>query len=261
MDRTDLSFLEPMFGCEVQDIGFSIVVVNQSINPTLNSNFDCIKVINDSTYGLSRSRNIAIENSNKSLLWILDDDCTVLPTAIKKIITAHNNYKEPVLTFRTRRKEDENHFWNYPEKTQILDSTLVRKVLSPEITLKKKEFLRSKVQYNPLFGLGGKFQDSENYVFLTDLMDVNQKIRFVPEDVVTHESLTSSDEAFSDRVIYARGALAARKGYLKSIFLNFKYSFFLWRKGYLKSIKDLGYKHTVFKQGVADYKAIIKGEQ
>jgi glycosyltransferase involved in cell wall biosynthesis len=253
MDREDLSFLEAMFNCPVDQIEASVMVVNQSKSHQLVSHFENITVINDVNKGLSRSRNLALEHSSRKLLWILDDDCKVLPDSCEKIVAAHNKNDEDIITFKTQCVEDGSEFWEYPKQSQLLNATVVRNVLSPEITLKKTAFVATGLKYNERFGLGAQFQDSENYVFLSDAIDSGLKVRFAPEFIVKHPSTTSSDEADSDRVIYARGALAARKGIWKATYYNFKYSFFLWRKGYVKSPAKLWRKHKVFERGVNDY--------
>ena len=42
-------------------------------------------VVNDKNYGLSRSRNIGIENSSSDFIWFLDDDVTLIENGIDKI--------------------------------------------------------------------------------------------------------------------------------------------------------------------------------
>lgn len=253
MDRGDLSFLEQMFHTPLDQIDAAIIIVNQSRTHKLTSPFEHIKVINDENKGLSRSRNLAVEHSSKKLLWILDDDCRVIPESRFRIVAAHNEYKEEILTFKTQRIEDATEFWEYPKLSKVIEIKSVRNVLSPEITLKREDVVTHQLKFDERFGLGAQFQDSENFVFLTDAMDLDFKVRFIPEFIVAHKSTTSSDEADSDRVIYARGALAARKGIWKATFFNFKYTFFLWRKGYIRSLGSLMKKHRVFERGANDY--------
>jgi glycosyltransferase involved in cell wall biosynthesis len=253
MDREDLSFLKAIFGRSVDQIKTAITIVNQSDTASLSSSYPNINVINDTSFGISRSRNMAINKSSRELLWILDDDCEVLPDAIEHIITAHNSYKGSIIAFQTLRKEDGRLFGNYPAFAKALNRKELKNVLSPEITLKRTAIMKNEVSFDQRFGLGAKYQDSENYVFLIDAMEAGMETQFYPAAISKHKSTTSSDEADSDRLIYARGALAAREGRSRATLLNFKYSFFLLRKGYVKSIAVLKKKHNIFRKGVEDY--------
>jgi GT2 family glycosyltransferase len=253
MNRTDLSFLESMFNTPLDLIKANLFIVNQSKSGSISSSFLNIKVWNTNDVGLSRSRNLAIQKSTKKLLWILDDDCEVVSDSVANILQAHNSYSEYLITFQTKRKKDDLLFYNYPPVSQNLSSEGLKKVLSPEITIKREALISSTLRFDLRFGLGAQFQDSENYVFLMDALELGLKTRFFPSSIVKHKSTTSSDEASSDRVIYARGALAARKGIFKATYFNFKYTFFLWRKGFVKSAATLWKKHKVFERGVNDY--------
>ncbi len=260
MDRGDLSFLEAIFSRSVDQIKEAITIVNQSKKHKLSSNYSNINVINDTRFGISRSRNMAINKSSRKLLWILDDDCEILPDAYEHIITAHNSYQQSIIAFQTLRKEDGKLFGKYPafapacrRGRKALDRKELKNVLSPEITLKRAAVIENNMSFDQRFGLGATYQDSENYVFLIDAMEAGMETQFYPAAISRHKSTTSSDEADSDRLIYARGALAARDGRLMATLLNFKYSFFLMRKGYVKSFYELGSKHKVFKKGVEDY--------
>ena len=74
-------------------------MVNQSLENVLYSDYENIRVINSKEFGLSKSRNLAIEHSNKELCWILDDDCIVLPDAVETIVNAHNKNDITILFF------------------------------------------------------------------------------------------------------------------------------------------------------------------
>ena len=252
MNRKDLSFLERMFQCKVEEIQYEIIVVNQSKTAVLDSVQSNIQVVNDTCFGLSRNRNTAIEKATAAICWILDDDCVVNENAVNNIISAHNIYENGIITFQTV-VENGTLFSNYPVVETRLSRKQIRKVLSPEITFKREKLLKKEVQFDLRFGLGAQFSDSENYVFLTDAFDKSISTQFVPQSIVEHEAHSSSDDVASDRVIYARGAIAARENKWTAQLIQLKYVFFLWRKGYVKGWSDLYAKSTVFNNGMNDY--------
>jgi len=252
MDCNDLSFLKTMFQCEVKEIPYQLIIVNQSKTSVLNSDFSNIKVVNDTSFGLSRSRNMAIKEATASICWILDDDCIVEENAVEKIINAHNTYTHSIITLQTVLKSGKL-FRFYQEVDNTLSRKQIKKVLSPEITFKREEVLKKGIQFDLRFGLGAQFGDSENYVFLTDAFDKAISIQFVKESIVKHEAQTSSDDVSSNRVIYTRGALAARDNLGTAQIKQCKYAFFLWRKGYVKGFFNLYHKYKVFDHGINDY--------
>jgi glycosyltransferase involved in cell wall biosynthesis len=251
MNRSDLSFLEIIFQQPLAAIEASILIVNQSKKTVLKSPYEHIRVFNSQDFGLSKSRNLAIKHAVKPLCWILDDDCMVMPDAIQHIINTHNNVAHSIITFQTEVIENGQPYWDYPLKEQTHHSSSLRSVLSPEIAF-KRSLIGEKLRFDERFGLSAQFQDSENFVFLNEGLFQGLAPYFVNKTIVKHKRLNSSEEATSDRLIYARGALAA---YLKRniTFMKWKYGFFLFRKGLAGSFFELKYKMKIFQDGAEDY--------
>ena len=73
-NRDSLSFLENIFPCH-QLTTLNILIVNQtSENCLLQSDYQNIRVINSFEKGLSKSRNLALQNASKKIGIIADDD-------------------------------------------------------------------------------------------------------------------------------------------------------------------------------------------
>ncbi len=252
MNRSDFSFLETMFKQPLDSIKAHVLIVNQSLDSELISIHENIRVIPMREMGLSKSRNLAIQNSLKDLCWILDDDCIIETNAISVVVAAHNEYVDTVLTFKTTIPSGKG-FYNYKNSFYKHDFKTIIPVLSPEITFKRKEVVQLNLRFDERFGLGAQFQDSENLIFLEEVLYKGLTIGFVAETIVQHDAITSSDEVMSDRLIYARGALAAKRNAITAVFYSFKYLFFLWRKGYERSLSVLWHKMKVFQQGANDY--------
>lgn len=260
MNRDDFSFLEDMFNKPLAAITENVLIVNQSIKKELASTIENIKVINSKELGLSKSRNLALKNSTKKLCWILDDDCVILPDAADLVIEAHEQYDGEVLAFKTNTP-DGKEMRDYDDLYRLLNHKTIENVLSPEITFKREAILNAGLKFDLRFGLGAQFQDSENYVFLDEVLKSNLKVGFVPKTIVQHEAYTSSDDLVSNRVIYARGAIAGRRNIFTAAYYQFKYVFFLWRKGYVKSFSKLWDKFMVFQHGANDYVSGFEGHR
>ncbi len=252
MNRKDLSFLEEMFQKKVDHINDAVLIINQSLENVLYSSHENIRVINSKEFGLSKSRNLAIKNASKQLCWILDDDCVVLPDAVETIVSAYNQVPASVITFQTEKIETGEKYWNYPQNKQPHTDQTHAQVLSPEITF-RKQIVGTTLWFDERFGLGAQFEDSENYIFLRESLLHDISTYFMDKTIVKHASCNSSDDPIADRVIYARGALAAYLNH-NITFRKWKYGFFLLRKGMILNPKETLRKVKLFKQGATDFK-------
>lgn len=256
MNRVNLDFLIPMFPfCPYSN--FSILIINQtSKDKVLVSECPSVKVINSFDIGISKSRNLAISNSEGKILLFADDDVVFIENFDSEIIQAHkNNPLVPAICFQTLTTEG-NLYSKYPEKNRFLTRKEISKVLSIELTCKSNLIKKEKIIFNELFGLGSQFQDSETFFFLMNMKHKNYNILFYPKNIVIHKSISSSDEADSDRIIYAKMAgFYKRFGFFAYLFL-LKYMFFLFRK-YNFSFLELNAKFFVGLKSIQDYKLLL----
>jgi glycosyltransferase involved in cell wall biosynthesis len=256
MNRNSLDFLIPMFPFS-NFSNFSILIINQTNeNNVLISDFFTVRVINSFEIGLSKSRNLGIENAKGKIVLIADDDVVFFEDFQKKIINAYNqNQNNTAICFQTITKEGDLYS-NYPKKKKVLGNNNLKKVLSIELTFKVEDLKKGNCVFNEFFGLGSNFQDSETFFFLRRIKYKGLNVLFVPVNIVIHESFSSSDDASSDRIIYARMA-GFRKIYgVFAYLLLLKYVFFLIRK-YDFSLFEIKKKFFVGLSGIFDYKLIL----
>lgn len=259
MNRNDLDFLIPMFPfCHFSE--FSILIINQTQESTLLvSSFPTVRVVNSFEKGLSRSRNLALKNTTGKIVLIADDDVVFLVDFIENIITAYNlSPNAAAICFQTITKQGALYS-NYPKNSKQLTLHSIKKVLSIEVSCKVEDLAVNNCWYNELFGLGGKFQDSETFFFLRNLKYKALNIVFMPVPVVMHESFSSSDEADSDRIVYARMAGFYKRFSGLSYVLLLKYMFFLIRK-YNFSLVEIKNKFFVGLSGIQDYRSILNNK-
>jgi hypothetical protein len=92
MKKYNLDFLERMF-LLTDYRKFNLLIINQtSSDKILISNIECIKVFNVYEIGLSKSRNLALNNATKKLLVFTDDDVVFQQKFENNIIKAFNSY-------------------------------------------------------------------------------------------------------------------------------------------------------------------------
>lgn len=210
MNQTNLDFLSSIFPF-THFSNYNILIVNQSKNNTLLSDYPSVRIINSTNFGLSKSRNLAIENAIGKILIIADDDVIYQKDFIKKIIEAHNKYDKATIINFCAIKEKEAYLKKYPNRSKIqLNTFEIFNISSIEMTINKEKLDSVGILFDENFGLGSDFEMGEETVFLFDLKRKNQQISFENQIIVKHESLTSSNKIDNLHKYYIYGALLTR---------------------------------------------------
>lgn len=220
MNQNSLDFLAPMFPF-LHFSNFFLLIVNQTDQEkVLTSAYSNVRVINSSERGLSKSRNLALENAIGKILVIADDDVVYQEGFITKIINAYNKFPEAAAINFCAINSNGSLMKNYPlnskEDLNVFD---VFNTSSIEMTLNKAILDMDKIRFDENFGLGATFEMGEEAVFLFDLKRKNKKLVFEPEVIIKHEELTSSSKKRIIEIYYVQGALFTR---------IFKSNFIFW---------------------------------
>lgn len=238
MNSKDISFLKAMFPHH-ELVDLQILIVNQTqLNEDLVSDVESIRVINSRESGLSKSRNLAIENAIGDILVIADDDIQYLPNFEKTILEAYEKYDQASLI--SFQYLDENHKLSkiYPRKEGYIKRTK-QYLSSVEMTFKASHIQHDKLRFNVDFGLGAKFVCAEEQVLRHVFISRGLKVVFVRTPILIHKGKTStSDMGRPDlvRAITAYKYLVYKKwAYLWLL----KYIFFLYRYDYIPFVDML----------------------
>jgi len=234
MNKKSLDFLIPMFPFS-HFSHFSILVINQTQPDTLLiSDYPTVRVINSFESGLSKSRNLAINNAIKKIGIIADDDVVYIPNFEEDVIKAFNNLQDAsIITFNHQRiglekpQKDSKKFYLHTLKSLWTVSSI-------EIALKIENINKSKIRFNEYFGLGALFETAEEYLFLRKSFLNRLKIYFSPNIIVSHPIISSGNREGENILLYGRTALFYKtKGKLAYIWL-LKYVWFLYKNKYIK---------------------------
>jgi glycosyltransferase involved in cell wall biosynthesis len=232
MNRSDLSFLEAMF--PDMDLSlYSILIINQTkLNQDLVSTTEGIRVINSREFGLSKSRNLAIENAVGDILVIADDDIEYLPDFDKTILRAYKKYDQASLISFQFVDENDQLLKIYP-KTEGYTTSTKRPLSSVEITFRRKDVKEKGIRMNENFGLGTTFPSAEEQIFKQSMLSEGLKVAFIAQTIVRHFGKTSGFNQSASgfiRAITAQKFLVYKNWtYLWLI----KYVFFLYRHKYI----------------------------
>lgn len=234
MNQTNLDFLFQIFPLK-HFSNYNILIINQSKTTTLSSKFPSVRVINSFDVGLSKSRNLAIENAIGKILLIADDDVIYQKNFIKKIIEAHNKFNKATIINFCAIKEKGVGLKKYSNRSRLqLNSLGILNVSSIEMTINKEKLGLTGIRFDENFGLGSSFEMGEEAVFLFDLKRKDQQIAFENQIIVKHEGLTSSNKIDSLHKYYIYGAILSRSLITNHVFWLMIKMFFDLKQNKLK---------------------------
>lgn len=171
---------------EVKDRVECIVICQNDLEKDDQLNVNGVQVYYQPCKGLSKSRNLAINNASGKYIWFLDDDVILNSTFINDFVNgAFYNYE--VILGKIYCSDIERRYKRYQgERTKRLH---MLRVSSIEIIV-KKEFVVSKgIYFVEELGLGAKYPSGEENVFMLDCFDKGARIIEVDTYNIYHPCL------------------------------------------------------------------------
>ena len=250
-DRDNLDFLNNIF---VNNNAHSnpILIINQ----TQNLNFSCphsdnINLINVNEIGLSKSRNLAIENAKADICLLADDDIVYENNFESIILNAFNlNPTADIITFKMNDFKG-NSFKDYPiiKKHNKKSLSFVNSVV---IAFRRNSIISNKVFFDENFGLGSTFQTADEYVFLRNALNLNLNIVFHNEVILSHPVDSSGKDVASDRILFAKGALFYKYYNILSFLKLIHYLYLMFKFKYI-SLGQVINKYLIGVKGIIKY--------
>ena len=250
-DRDNLDFLNNIF---VNNNAHSnpILIINQ----TQNLNFSCphsdnINLINVNEIGLSKSRNLAIENAKADICLLADDDIVYENNFESIILNAFNlNPSADIITFKMNDFKG-NSFKDYPiiKKHNKKSLSFVNSVV---IAFRRNSIISNKVFFDENFGLGSTFQTADEYVFLRNALNLNLNIVFHNEVILSHPVDSSGKDVASDRILFAKGALFYKYYNILSFLKLIHYLYLMFKFKYI-SLGQVINKYLIGVKGIIKY--------
>ena len=161
------------------------LTINQITKPEIqeeNNMYSRNRLISVRDRGLSKSRNMAIENAKGDICIIADDDVKYVDN-FQKII--ENEYKK-------NKKYDIICFWiesnNKNRKIKrMMTSSLGRiramRICSVQMTFKREKIIEKGIMFNENFGIGASCDRGEENIFLWECIRKGLKIKFVNKKI------------------------------------------------------------------------------
>lgn len=181
-----------------------------------------IKFISTKERGLSRSRNMAIRNSDSDICILCDNDIEYIKGYEKVIEKAFSKYIEyDVILFFVQSSPNKKLYYDKPKEMNWIS---VNKFYSPEIAFRRKKILENNIFFDEKFGAGSKFRMGEENIFLYDCLRKNLKILYLPIKIAEERTEVSTwFKGYTNSYFYDRGAVFTRMSNKYSGFLIFQF--------------------------------------
>lgn len=215
--------LEVLLSCMTDDplsivkknrITSKVLVVNQNGFDGLHTyQNNKIRVLETSTSGLTKSRNIALSMAEGDILLLCDDDVIYYENYEHAILTEfENNPSADIMVFNIERI-------NYKGKgsriTRRGRAPFYRSYGSVRIAFRRKS-VQGKLEFNELFGSGSVYSSGEETIFLNEARKQGLKIYESPQVIAQVDFSESSwFKGFDHKFFFDRGALL-REAYPKT---------------------------------------------
>jgi len=237
---------------------FKILIVNQTTSDkNLISNLENVRVLNSYEKGLSKSRNLALQNASCEIVLVSDDDVIYEQDFYNVILNAFNKSpKSDLITFKAKNF-DGQPYRDYANVDYQYNLKSIRGVISWEIAFNVKHINRLGISFDERFGLGSQFSTAEEYIFAREVVDKGVQSNFCNQFIVSHPNVNSGMDFGSDRIIYARSALNYKLHNFLAYFWLPKFVFFLMRHKLIKA-SEVFRKFNVGLKGIRDYKISVK---
>lgn len=205
MNRKDINWFSELHA------NSDAVVINQcgKTNKTemvLGSNI--VYWIDSDQIGLSKSRNMAIDNSKGKYLVLTDDDLVYIKGYEKKIEEAFLNHSSAdIIAFQVEGIE--RKFKKYPLKEKKIRYLSSLHISSVEIVIKRESLVKHGIRFQEEFGAGAQYSMGEENIFLFDCLKSGMTIEYVPVVIAKlHTEGSTWFRGFNEKYFYDRGAIS-----------------------------------------------------
>ncbi len=194
------------------------------INQVKNKQEICIqneKVISATQYGLSLSRNLAMENATSNLILLADDDLVYVDEYQEIIEEAYRkNSKADVICFWVKSRNPKRKVKKLPSGKIGYIKTM--RICSFQISMRRDSV--KEIKFDEKFGAGSVYNRGEESIFLCDCLRQGLKIKFVNQKIAEVEQKESTwYNGYSEEYFEKQGEIFKRMypKFYKIIMLQF----------------------------------------
>ncbi|WP_281725747.1 glycosyltransferase [Lachnoclostridium phocaeense] len=180
--------------------------------------------INTTERGLSRSRNMAINNAKGDICIIADDDEIFIDNYAEVVKSAFE--REPqysILRFCIEGIEKE--FKRYPTRSYRIGFINSMKTSSVELAFKRTDIYMNNIKFDTLIGAGTKYPMGEENSFLIQCLKKRLRIKYIPRKIANlHIGNSSWFKNYDKNYFIGRGAAFTSMSRRYSFILIFQFA-------------------------------------
>ena len=206
------------------------VIVNQCDSDAVEEqklNDQSVRMYSTTQRGLSRSRNMAISQSNADICLISDDDEIYVNGYEEKLIKAFTEYPQADVILFQVKNDIGKTFSPTPFKVGYLQAL---KFASWQIAFRRKSIINAEIKFDIEMGSGTGHGSNEETKFLYDCLRKGLRIQYVPIEIAQLIPGSASQwfNGFNSTYFLNRGWSTAR--YMGKFFGTFYVTYFAIRK-------------------------------
>lgn len=212
---------------EIMNIKSDAIVINQcgfNSLEVIEKNDHKMIWINSNEIGLSKSRNLAIENACEEICVLADDDLVFVDNAYELIIEQFTKNPEiDIIAFQVEGIDKE--FKRYHKSQRNLNYLTSMKVASVEIAFRLNSIKNKSIRFNEKFGAGSKHKMGEENIFLFECLKKGLKMLYVPVKIANlYVGDSSWFNGYTENYFYDLGAAYAAMSEKYSLFLILQFA-------------------------------------
>lgn len=172
-----------------------------------NTEYGFQRIISTTERGLSRSRNLAIQNAKSEICLLCDDDEMFYKGYARKIENAYDRHPDAdLICFQIKREGKK-----YPGKEYRVNYLKSLRISSWQLSMKVDSILRAGIRFDTDFGSGTPLGSGEENIFMFDCLKAGLKIYYVPVCIGKVEQKQSNwFHGFTDQYFFNRGRIIRR---------------------------------------------------
>ena len=186
------------------------LIINQCNENDVQKKNECgrqYKMISTMERGLSRSRNLALENAQGDYCLLCDDDELLYEDYEEKIVEAYKKFPDAdIICFKVMLEEKA-----YSNKSYRIGFLKALRVSSVQISMKLDSIKKNGILFDEEYGSGTPMGSGEENIFIYDCLKKRLKVYYVPVTIgEVHESASNWFRGFTDEYFMKRGAIIYR---------------------------------------------------
>lgn len=140
-----------------------------------------VRMFSTTQRGLTKSRNLAIEQAKADICLVCDDDEHFVPDYDSRILKAYQDIPQAdVIIFKMVDRPS-----SFSDKVQRLRFPKTMKVSSTQISFRRQRLLDTAVRFDPLLGAGSGNGAEEELKFLLDCQKAGLRIYYCPVEIAS----------------------------------------------------------------------------